>query len=96
MAEEEGVWGVEASVQPDEQDDEQALQHHCQVHAQEQGKDVPAALAGSGAPGGGIQTCCSGSPSSCCSCLGWELVKVGNVDEHAITLESCPLYNEKS
>ena len=38
----------------------------------------------------------SGSVSSCCACLSWELAKVGNVYEHAIILEPCPLYYEKS
>lgn len=37
MAEEEVHGGVEARVQPDEQNDEQAAQHRGQVHAQEQG-----------------------------------------------------------
>ena len=39
MAEEEVHGGVEARVQPDEQDDEQIPQHRGQVHAQEQGKE---------------------------------------------------------
>ena len=39
MAEEEVRGGVEARVQPDEQDDEQVAQHRGQVHAQEQGKE---------------------------------------------------------
>lgn len=39
VAEEEVHGGVEARVQPDEQDDEQAAQHCCEAHAQEQGKD---------------------------------------------------------
>ena len=38
MAEEEVHGGVEARVQPDEQDDEQVPQHCGQVHGQEQGK----------------------------------------------------------
>ena len=39
MAEEEVHGGVEARVQPDEQDDEQVPQHCGQVYAQEQGKE---------------------------------------------------------
>ena len=39
MAEEEVHGGVEARVQPDEQDDEQVAQHRGQVHAQEQAED---------------------------------------------------------
>ena len=39
MAEEEVHGGVEASVQPDEQEDEQVAQHRGQVHAQEEGKE---------------------------------------------------------
>ena len=39
MAEEEVHGGVEARVQPDEQDDEQVPQQCGQVHAQEQGKE---------------------------------------------------------
>ena len=39
MAEEEVHGGVEARVQPDEQDDEQVPQHCGQIHAQEQGKE---------------------------------------------------------
>ena len=39
MAEEEVHGGVEARVQPDEQEDEQVAQHRGQVHAQEQGEE---------------------------------------------------------
>ena len=39
VAEEEVHGGVEARVQPDEQDDEQVAQHCSQVHAQEQGEE---------------------------------------------------------
>ena len=39
VAEEEVHGGVEARVQPDEQDDEQVPQHRGQVHAQEQGEE---------------------------------------------------------
>ena len=39
MAEEEVHGGVEARVQPDEQDDEQVTQHCGQVHAQEQSEE---------------------------------------------------------
>ena len=39
MAEEEVRGGVEARVQPDEQEDEQVAQHRGQVHAQEQGEE---------------------------------------------------------
>jgi len=39
VAEEEVHGGVEARVQPDEQEDEQVAQHRGQVHAQEQGKE---------------------------------------------------------
>ena len=39
MAEEEVHGGVQARVQPDEQEDEQVAQHCGQVHAQEQGKE---------------------------------------------------------
>ena len=39
MAEKEVHGGVEASVQPDEQDNEQIAQHGGQVHVQEQGKE---------------------------------------------------------
>ena len=39
MAEEEVHGGVEARVQPDEQDDEQVTQHRGQVHAQEQSEE---------------------------------------------------------
>ena len=39
MAEEEIHGHVEVRVQPDEQDDEQVLQHCGQIHAQEQGKE---------------------------------------------------------
>ena len=39
MAEEEVHGGVEVSVQPDEQEDEQVAQHRGQVHAQEQGEE---------------------------------------------------------
>ena len=64
MAEKEVHGGLEMRVQPAEQDDEQVTHHHGQVHAQEQGKNMPAALAGWGAPGGRTGTHCSGSPSS--------------------------------
>ena len=39
MAEEEVHGGVEARVQPDEQEDEQVAQHCGQVHAQEQSEE---------------------------------------------------------
>lgn len=39
VAEEEVVEGMEARVQPDEQDDEQAPQHCGHLHAQEQGEE---------------------------------------------------------
>ena len=39
MAEEKVHGGVETSVQPDEQEDEQVAQHRGQVHAQEQGEE---------------------------------------------------------
>ena len=39
MAEEEVHGGVEVSVQPDEQEDEQVAQHCGQVHAQEQSEE---------------------------------------------------------
>jgi len=39
VAEEKVHGGVEARVQPDEQDDEQVAQHRGQVHAQEQGEE---------------------------------------------------------
>ena len=39
MAEEEVHGGVEARVQPDEQEDEQVAQHRGQVHAQEEGEE---------------------------------------------------------
>ena len=39
MAEKEVHRGVEARVQPDEQDDEQVPKHCSQVHAQEKGKE---------------------------------------------------------
>ena len=39
MAEEEVHEGVEARVQPDEQEDEQVAQHRDQVHAPEQGEE---------------------------------------------------------
>ena len=39
MAEEEVHGGVQTSIHPDEQDDEQVAQHRGQVHAQEQGEE---------------------------------------------------------
>ena len=39
MAEEEVHGGVEARVQPDEQNDEQVAQHRGQIHPQKQGKE---------------------------------------------------------
>lgn len=48
MAEEEVHGGVEARVQPDEQDDEQVPQHRGQVHAQEQGEEHALLLRGDG------------------------------------------------
>ena len=39
VAEEEVHGGVQARVQPDEQEDEQVAQHRGQVHAQEQGEE---------------------------------------------------------
>ena len=39
MAEEEVHGGVQARVQPDEQEDEQVAQHCGQVHAQEEGNE---------------------------------------------------------
>ena len=39
MAEEEVHGGVEASIQSDEQEDEQVAQNRGQVHAQEQGEE---------------------------------------------------------
>ena len=50
MAEEEVHGGVEARVQPDEQDDEQVPQHCDQVHPQEQGKNTPCCSGCMGSP----------------------------------------------
>ena len=50
MAEEEVHGGVEARVQPDEQEDEQVAQHRGQVHAQEQGEEYALLLWPDGEP----------------------------------------------
>ena len=87
MAEQEVHGGVDVRVQPDKQDDEHIPQHCGQVTRPGIGqRTCPSVLDGWGGPGGGTQTLRCGSPSSCCSCLSWELVKVVNVNEHTIIL----------